>query len=185
MNKSKGIHQDRTKVQQLRPERKINRRDMFKLVLPSFEKDKDPFDKLRIDGSQCTGCGLCAQECPTEALTVSSSDETDSFQLHYRHDLCSACSQCIKVCPEQCLLPERTPGLRKIDPPAALLFKSKIARCRSCGNNIGSKAMINRLHVRLHAGCSSLSFQLELCTTCKIKQPVLGAATLEPTTRPD
>lgn len=185
MSKSKGKHQDRIKVQQLRPERKINRRDMFKLVLPSFEKDKVPFDKLRLDGSQCTGCGLCTQECSTEALIVSSNDQTDDYQLLFRHGLCVACGRCVEACPEQCLLPERTPGLRKIDRPAALLFESKIARCRTCGNAIGSKAMINGLHTRLKAMGSSLTFQLEFCPTCKIKQPVLGAATLEPTTRPD
>jgi hypothetical protein len=32
-----------------------------------------PFGKLELDGSQCIGCGLCAVDCPVEALTASSS----------------------------------------------------------------------------------------------------------------
>ena len=185
MIKSKGIPQDRIKVHLLRPKVKINRRDLLKLVLPCFKTGKVPFGKLRLDGSQCTGCGLCTQECPTKALIASSSDETDDYQLLFRYDLCVACSRCIEVCPEQCLHLERILGLDKIDSSAALLFESEIARCRACSNVIGSKAMINGLQVKLQAVGSSLAFQLELCPTCKIKQAVLGRATLEPTTGSD
>ena len=185
MIKSKGIPQDRIKALLSRPKGKINRRDLFKLVLPSFKTDKVPFGKLRLDGSQCTGCGLCTQECPTEALIVLSSDEKDNFQLFFRRDLCNACNRCIEVCPEQCLDSGNTLGLDKIDSSAVLLFRSKIARCRDCGNVIGSKAMINGLQVRLQAGGSSVASQLELCPTCKIKQSILGRDNIEANTRPD
>lgn len=185
MIKSKGIPQDRIKLHLLRPKAKINRRDLFKLVLPGFKTAEASFDKLRLDGSQCTGCGLCTQDCPTRALIVSSSHETDDYQLLFRHGLCVACGRCVEVCPEQCLLPESSLGLDKIDSPVAILFKSKIARCRTCGNAIGSKAMINGLHTRLKAVGSSLAFQLKLCPTCKIKESILGRRSLEPTTRPD
>lgn len=185
MIKSKGIPQDRIKVHFLRPKGKINRRDLLKLVLPCFKTGKVTSGKLRLDGSQCTGCGLCILECPTKALIVSSSDETDDYQLLFRHDLCVACSRCIEICPEQCLHLERILELDKIDSPAALLFESEIARCRVCNNVIGTKAMIDGLQVKLQAVGRSLASQLELCPTCKIKQSILGRATLEPTTRPD
>jgi len=185
MIKPKGIPQDRIKVHQLRPKGNINRRDLLKLVLPRFETSKVPSGKLLLDSYQCTGCGLCIQECPAKALVASSSDETDNYQLLFRQDLCDACERCVEVCPEQCLHLERIPGLDKINSPAALLFKSKIARCRACSNVIGSKAMINGIQVKLQAVGSSLAFQLELCPTCKIKQSILGKATLESTTKGD
>ena len=196
MSKSKGISQDRTKVQFLRPKEKINRRELLNLFLPPaltkrlrnklgnsskepITTGKAPFGKLRLDSSQCTGCGLCTLECPTKALMTSLSDETDDYQLLFRHDLCVACSRCTEVCPEQCLHLERILELDKIDSSAALLSAGEIARCRECGTVIGSRAMIGRLQVKLQAVGRSLASQLELCSACKIKQPSLGRATLE------
>ncbi len=185
MNKSNGIHQDRIKAPLLRPKDKINRRYLLKLILPGFKAAQVPFERLQLDGSRCTGCGLCTQECSTKALIVSSSEKTDEYQLLFRHDLCVACSRCIQVCPEQCLYSEHAQGLDKIDDRASLLFESEIARCRACGDFIGSKAMINGLQVRLQTMGSSLALQLELCPTCKIKQSILGRTALVPDARPD
>ena len=103
MKKLKVIPRDRFRVHFSGPEGKINRRELLKLVLPNFKTGKTPFGKLRLDGSQCTGCGLCRLECPTKALIASSLDEIDDYQLLFRHDLCNACNRCVEVCPEQCL----------------------------------------------------------------------------------
>jgi ferredoxin len=185
MNKSNGIHQNRIKARLLRPKGKINRRDLFKLILPSLKADEVSFGRLRLDVSQCTGCGLCAQECSTGALSVSSGDEKDDYQLIFRRDLCDACGRCAEVCPEQCLHQESSLDQVKVNSCADLLFKSKIVRCRACNNVIASEAMINELQVKLKAAGSSLTHQLELCPTCKTKQSILGRTALMPDTRPD
>ena len=40
----------------------------------------------------CTMCGVCAEVCPTNSITVSEKVETVK-------DTCTACSACVKVCP--------------------------------------------------------------------------------------
>lgn len=161
MNELKAIHPDRLKVRFRKPEGKISRRELFKLV--------SPFGKVTLDGSKCTGCGLCALDCPTRALTVSSSEETDVYQLLFKYGLCVACGQCVEVCPEQCLHLERTLELDRLNSPATVLFEDEIARCGECGSVIGSRAMIDRLQVKLVAAGDTLTSQLELCPACKIK----------------
>ena len=42
---------------------------------------------------KCTLCGVCAEVCPTEAISVNETVSTDSKQ-------CIRCSACIKECPE-------------------------------------------------------------------------------------
>ena len=164
MSELKGIHQD-SKVHFLKPEGKISRRELFKLA--------SPLGKVTLDGSQCTSCGLCALDCPTEALTMSSSEE-NGYQLLFKHNLCIACGQCVEVCPEQCLHLERTLELDMLNNPAAVLFEDRIARCRECGSIIGSRALIERLQVTLLAMGEPLASQLELCPMCKNKQWLVG-----------
>ena len=161
MNELKGIHPDRLKVRFLKPEGKISRRELFKLV--------SPFGKVTLDGSKCTGCGLCALDCPTRALTVSSSGEADVYQLLFKYGLCVACGQCVEVCPEQCLHLERTLELDRLNSPVMVLFEDEIVRCSECGSPIASRAMINNIKAKVSATGQFPSSQLELCPMCKIK----------------
>jgi len=134
-----------------------------------------PIGTLELDGSQCTGCNLCATECPTGALTVTS-DEEGIYQLLFQHDLCVACARCVEVCPEQCLELERILELDKLN-STKVLFKDSIARCRECGSIIGPRAMVDRLEAKLLAG-GSLTSQLQLCTRCKVNELSLSRAAL-------
>lgn len=42
---------------------------------------------------QCTGCGLCASECPVAAIDAAEPSKTDST-------ICISCMRCIAICPE-------------------------------------------------------------------------------------
>jgi len=160
MREVKGIHQGKLKGDFVKPEGEISRRELLKRL--------SPFGKVEFDSSQCTGCGLCALECATGALTVSSSEETAAFQLLFKHGYCVACSRCVEICPEKCLYMKRVLELDKMD-SQSVLFEDTIVRCSGCGSPIGPKTMIDKLQARVVAAGQSFPFQFELCPTCKVQ----------------
>jgi len=125
-----------------------------------------PFGKLELDHSQCTACGLCALDCPTEALTFVSDE--GSYRLLFHHQACIGCGQCIKSCPEKCLRLENALQLDKLSSPAETILESGIARCRECNKPIAPRAMIDRLRTRI-AAAQGLTSQLEICPVCRTK----------------
>ncbi len=149
----------------MRAEGKISRRELLKRL--------SPFGKVKLDALQCTGCGLCAVECPTRALSVSLSEETDVFQLLFKHGDCVACSRCVEICPEKCLRMERVLELDKMD-SQSVLFEDAIIRCSSCGDPVGPKTMVDKLHSRVASDGQPVPAQFELCPNCKIKAQFSG-----------
>lgn len=53
---------------------------------------------------KCTGCGLCATDCPAQALEVLVLDKkAKRFVLTYHVDRCTFCAQCVYSCRQECL----------------------------------------------------------------------------------
>ena len=139
----------------------ISRRELLNMA--------SPLGKITLDSSKCTGCSLCALECPTGALDVSPAGENDTYQLVFKHSLCLACSSCVEVCPEKCLSLERILELEKLGAPATVLFEDTVVRCAECGEPVGSRGMVDGVKARLIAAGQSLPAELELCPSCKVK----------------
>ena len=64
---------------------------------------------VKIDKSTCTGCGICVQVCPVDAITVNQVAEIDEAT-------CIDCGSCIAECPNTAIFMERmkaAPSSRK------------------------------------------------------------------------
>lgn len=48
---------------------------------------------LKIESSKCTGCGICVNACPQQAITI----HDDLAMIN--EDLCIQCGTCAEVCP--------------------------------------------------------------------------------------
>ena len=56
--------------------------------------------KLHWNLSSCTGCGLCAKDCPADAIEVITLDrKAKRFVFRYHVDRCTFCGQCVVLPP--------------------------------------------------------------------------------------
>lgn len=72
-----------------------------------FERQPTP-DRLRgllhWEAADCTGCGLCAKDCPAGAIEVTIIDKKEKrFVFTYHTDRCTFCAQCVYSCRQGCL----------------------------------------------------------------------------------
>lgn len=51
---------------------------------------------IQIDEEKCTGCSLCTDPCPVEAITVDDKASVDE-------DLCTECGLCVEECPNDAI----------------------------------------------------------------------------------
>ena len=60
-----------------------------------------------IDAEACTGCGICVERCPTDAIWL-----TDEGWAERDENACLGCGVCSRFCPEQAIALKE--GLRKV-----------------------------------------------------------------------
>jgi formate hydrogenlyase subunit 6/NADH:ubiquinone oxidoreductase subunit I len=54
---------------------------------------------LKWDATNCSGCGLCAMDCPANAIELHLIDrKAKKFYLTYHVDRCTFCGQCVVSC---------------------------------------------------------------------------------------
>ena len=91
---------------------------MFMDIVKSFftppVTEKYPFEKpktaprfrgrLHFDPAKCTGCNLCAKDCPADALEIVILDRAAKrYVARYNIDKCAYCGQCIQSCKFKCI----------------------------------------------------------------------------------
>jgi formate hydrogenlyase subunit 6/NADH:ubiquinone oxidoreductase subunit I len=60
---------------------------------------------LRWDRETCTGCGMCATDCPSQALDLTTFDKkAKRFVLKFQVDQCTFCGQCAVSCRQGALV---------------------------------------------------------------------------------
>jgi len=52
----------------------------------------------RINGDECTGCGVCEPECPVECI----SEKEGGIRIIDEEE-CTSCGACADVCPVECI----------------------------------------------------------------------------------
>ncbi|MBM4443676.1 MAG: hydrogenase iron-sulfur subunit [Chloroflexi bacterium] len=125
-----------------------------------------PFGKVRLHGADCTGCGLCAGECPTGALGLVSAGP-EAYRLSFSHRCCTSCGLCAQVCPEGCLEVERMLELDRLGSPPQIIWEGGLVSCQMCGAPIAPRAMVEKIRARVAATGGNTS-QLETCPDCKM-----------------
>ncbi len=60
--------------------------------------------QLLWDPRACTGCGMCAMDCPARAVKVTVLDKkAKRFVITYHVDRCAFCGQCLQSCKQGAL----------------------------------------------------------------------------------
>ncbi len=52
---------------------------------------------VQVDGEKCTGCGLCVDACPLEAISL----QDDKAKVD--EEKCTECGKCVEQCPNEAI----------------------------------------------------------------------------------
>lgn len=128
-----------------------------------------PFGRITLDAARCTGCAVCAAQCPTKALADLKA--SGSCRLSFRQESCIGCGQCVDVCPEKCLQLTKVLEVGKLGHQPQMMFEGEFAHCRVCGEPFAPRAMVDAVRARL-ASTGEAAVRLEMCPQCRMKGKV-------------
>ncbi len=126
---------------------------------PWLEIPAGPFGQVTVAES-CSGCSLCAQICPTQALEAQVTE--GHYALHFFALHCVGCGLCAAVCPEHALRVHTTTLSTEalLTPQPSVLIQGPRVPCAKCG-----------APVRPPAGQKP-----PLCYICRLQEETEGTA---------
>ena len=119
----------------------------------AVEHRGSPVGVVEIRTDSCTGCGMCARSCPTEALVLAPRD--GAVDITFEGLSCTGCGQCVGSCPE---VDRGAIGVRRLTSRDILsrgptrLVESEVASCRRCGRHVAPMTMLRRVSELLGPG---------------------------------
>lgn len=128
-----------------------------------------PTGIVEIDPGTCTGCAMCAERCPTGALTRQVGG--DRVAITFDAARCTACELCLGGCPEieaGTISLVRGVDLARLGSGRVQLFADEQVRCEVCGQAVAPAAMLARVRAMLggdHAGTMDLVSRR--CSECR------------------
>ncbi len=141
----------------------ISRREFLRIPM------KNGCVNIILDKEKCTGCGLCAIDCPTNALILYLDSGKDSYQILFQYENCNSCGICEESCPGNCIkLIGHEPQKKKTEIKLKPLFQDKISKCIQCGTPIFPQAMIKNLETKFFMN-KEISSIFHLCPSCRTK----------------
>lgn len=127
-----------------------------------------PFGIVTIDSAHCTGCSVCAQNCPTGAISTRTSGDPPTFKLIFNHDKCIACNLCVNKCPEKCMIVSKTLDFARLSNVGKTIFENEFIHCRNCNKPYASKSMVDALKRKLEDSGVSDAEWTEYCPSCRV-----------------
>ena len=127
-----------------------------------------PFGMMTVKNESCTGCGLCAENCPTGSVSIKSLEDNSKLELSFRHDKCVACGICVNICPEKCINLTNMLDLSKLGREKDIIFEDEYIYCHNCNKIIAPKSMINILKSKLKQSEGIGSEWSEFCPACRV-----------------
>ena len=130
----------------------------------SLEHEGLPFGQAEFEVDACSLCGLCADACPTDALSYS--EDSASSRLEFTARDCVGCRLCSNACPEEalkiaCRLEESSLGGDPI-----VLKSADLRRCQQCGRGYAPEAMVSRVLSQLAERASAVN--AAYCPDCRM-----------------
>lgn len=100
---------------------------------------------VRVESSQCIGCGYCLEVCPAFVFEM-----IDAKAAVVRVNWCIGCGQCGSVCPREAIHPKGTkrelpPSSPAVSPERLLMLFRERRSVRRCRDTPIPKAVLERI----------------------------------------